>query len=66
VFLGVKAIKRRAGILMVCLSAVVLLLSPPQISGNPVIAPYLNKMFGIRNGIDQVRVMGKGGWGDWA
>jgi hypothetical protein len=25
-----------------------------QISGNPVIAPYLNKMFGIRNGIDQV------------
>lgn len=24
-----------------------------QISGHPVIAPHLNKMFGIRNGIDQ-------------
>lgn len=39
------------------LPAGVLLLST-QISGNPVIAPYLNKMFGIRNGIDQVRVWG--------
>lgn len=24
-----------------------------QISGHPVIAPHLHKMFGIRNGIDQ-------------
>jgi hypothetical protein len=30
----------------------------PQISGHPVIAPHLNKMFGIRNGIDQVRARG--------
>jgi len=35
--------------LLLCLSP-----AAPQISGNPVIAPYLNKMFGIRNGIDQV------------
>lgn len=34
---------------------------PLQISGNPVIAPFLNKMFGIRNGIDQVRAAQQAG-----
>jgi hypothetical protein len=27
--------------------------STPQISGHPVIAPHLGKLFGIRNGIDE-------------